>query len=125
MKKDEGFFTDRVNSKLETQNLRLGSGFSAQALHRSGHMPSDVADRAFAFACVPLRHLASGRKREAQYWLRVITATKLAPEAMLRPRLAAVAVLVAILTKAVKELRKPPKEGQEYPEGFGPPGNAG
>ena len=63
--------------------------------------------------------------REAQYWLRVINATKLAPEAMLRPRLAAVAVLVAILTKAVKELRKPPKEDPEYPEGFEPLGNAG
>ena len=118
-------------------------------------MPSDFADRAFAFACDIVKlykelpptvpqviktqllkaatsaganlveaQAASSRRdlaarfaislresREAQYWLRVINATRLAPEAMLRSRLKAAAVQVAILTKAVKRLREPAEEG--------------
>jgi four helix bundle protein len=106
-----------VPQVIKTQLLKAATSCGANLVEaQAASSRRDLTSR-FAIA------LREGR--EAQYWLRVIDATKLAPEAMLRPRLAAVAVLVAILTKAVKELRKPPKEGQAYPEDFGPLDNAG
>ena len=55
--------------------------------------------------------IALREARETLYWLRLLQATKLAPEPLLRRRLQEAWELVAVLTSSVKKLKKERKEG--------------
>ena len=97
-----------VPQVIKTQLLK--SATSAGANLEEARAASSRKDLRAKFA-IGLREM-----RETLYWLRLIASTRLAPVPMLAARIKEASELVAILTAAVKELRKPAKTESDYPE---------
>jgi four helix bundle protein len=82
---------------MARQVLRAGTSIGANV--EEARAASSRRDLIARFA-VALREA-----RETKYWLRLIAATKLAPEALVSPVLKEVDELVAILTVSIRRLK--------------------
>ena len=92
-----------VSQVIKTQLLKAATSTGANL--EEARAASSRRDLKAKFA------IALREARETLYWLRLIQATKLAPELLLRRRLAEAWELVAVLAASVKKLKKSEKNG--------------